>query len=215
MATSKVMLYSAFDPTSLRFGAVERNRKGGKIINVYTESTNGPINVQSCACHIPFGVSKYTDATGEVQSYNLDLSFRGADTDPKVALFQERMAALDDVILTAATENCEEWFGKKNMSRDIISELYRRVTAHAMLCLPRPMSRHVLIHVLGLQASGQASHRPQQMGAHTQDQDRDEQRRACSARVRRQQAARYSGRRAEGGCRTCDLPSGLRLVCGR
>lgn len=126
-SAASLVLYSNFNPSNVRFGAVEKNRKGGKMINVFDASTNRPIVIQTPACHVPFGVSAYNDtSSGEIQSYSLDLSFRGADTDPRMATFAEKMGALDDIILDAATQNSEAWLGKQ-MSRELTAEFYRHL----------------------------------------------------------------------------------------
>lgn len=128
MAT--VQLASTFDPTKLVFSGMEKNRKGGKVIYVGLPDANGQrqrITLQTPALALPFGVSPYTEAsTGEVQSYSLDVSYRGADTDPRVAEFLAKMRDLDEILLAAAVENSKEWFGKK-MSRDICAEFYRKL----------------------------------------------------------------------------------------
>lgn len=128
MAT--VMLAQNFEPSKLIFSGLEKNRKGGKVIYIGLPDAAGQrqrITLQTPPLALPFGVSPYTEAsTGEVQSYSLDVSYRGADTDPRVAEILAKMRALDEVLLDAAVENSKEWFGKK-MSRDICAEFYRRL----------------------------------------------------------------------------------------
>jgi hypothetical protein len=63
---------------------------------------------------MPFGVTPYQEAAGgDIQSYSVDVSFRTADVDPKVAEFQKRIEAFDELLVNVATENSLEWFGKK------------------------------------------------------------------------------------------------------
>ena len=127
MAANPVVLYSGFEPSALRFGAVERNRKGGKQVNLYngTPGAASQIMIQTPPCHLPFGISDYNNKdTGKVESYQMSMSFRGADTDARVATFQAKMAALDNLIMETAATNSEAWFGKK-LSRDALEMMYR------------------------------------------------------------------------------------------
>ena len=118
---------SAFDPRSIRFSALEKNKMGGKV--VYCSPPDNPkarIAVQFPALNIPFGAEPYVDATGETQSYSMNVSFRGDDTDPKIADLLAKMRVLDDVLLDTAVERSKEWFGKV-MSRELVSEFFRRL----------------------------------------------------------------------------------------
>jgi hypothetical protein len=127
---ANIILANAFDPKTVTFSTLEKNKKGGKVIFIGIPDANGQrqrITLQTPALALPFGVSPYTEAsTGEVQSYSLDVSYRGADANPKVAEFLARMRELDDVLLDVAVENSKEWFGKK-MSKEILSEFYRKL----------------------------------------------------------------------------------------
>lgn len=127
---ANIILANAFDPKTVTFSALEKNKKGGKVIFIGIPDANGQrqrITLQTPPLALPFGVSPYTEAsTGEVQSYSLDVSYRGADANPKVAEFLAKMRELDDVLLDVAVENSKEWFGKK-MSKEILSEFYRKL----------------------------------------------------------------------------------------
>lgn len=127
MASNNVILAAAFDPTAINFGTLEKNRKGGKV--VYLSPPGNPksrIVIQTPALSIPFGVSPYMDPAGEIQSYSLDVSFRGYDSDPKMAEFMAKMRQLDDVLLNTAVERSKEWFGKP-MGRELVAEFFRRL----------------------------------------------------------------------------------------
>jgi hypothetical protein len=125
---SAVMLATDFQPSILNFSELEKNKKGGKV--VYTsvgDARNTRIVLQTPTCHVPFGVNPYTESTtGEIQSYTIDLSFRGYESDPKMAQFLEKMMRLDDIMIEAATTKSKEWFGK-DIGRDIVCEFYRRL----------------------------------------------------------------------------------------
>ena len=123
-------LISAFEPTAVTFSALEKTRKGSKVVWVnlpVAESGRGKLSLQTPTVALPFGVSPYQEAsTGEIQSYSVDLSFRGADADARMAEFLAKMTALDELVLDTAVKNSKEWFGKQ-MSKEIVSEFYRRL----------------------------------------------------------------------------------------
>ena len=127
---SNVCLFSAFDASTLQFAPLEKNKKGGKMVNLYTPCPDGSkkrITIQTPIVAVPFGVTPYQEATtGEIQSYSIDISFRNMDTDPRIADFLARMRNLDDVLLNVAVANSKEWFGKA-MSKDVVKEFIRKL----------------------------------------------------------------------------------------
>ncbi len=125
-----LMLFSTFDPNAIMFSGLEKNKKGGKVVFLNVPDATGSkqrITIQTPTISVPFGVSPYQEATtGEIQSYSIDMSFRGHDTDPRVGEFLAKMRQLDNLLLDTAVANSKEWFGKQ-MSRDIVSEFYRHL----------------------------------------------------------------------------------------
>lgn len=123
-----VILSSNFDPSAIKFSPVEKNKKGGKIVYLgLDESAKTRIVIQTPAMVLPFGITPYQESPGgDIQSYSMDMSFRNADTDPKVAEFQKKVEDLDALLIKAAQDNCEEWFGP-NMKKDLVPEFYRKL----------------------------------------------------------------------------------------
>jgi hypothetical protein len=125
-----VLLASSFTPTDIKFSGLEKNKKGGKVVFLSIPDATGAkqrITLQTPVVSVPFGVTPYQEAnTGEIQSYSVDMSFRGTDTDPRIAEFLAKMRQMDDILLDAAVVNSKEWFGKQ-MSKEIVSEFYRHI----------------------------------------------------------------------------------------
>lgn len=150
--SNNVVLAHTFDPKSIVFSDVEKTKKGGKIVYMGT-GTSGKdrIVLQTPPMPMPFGVTPYSqESTGEVQSYSIDVSFRTADTDPRVAGFMAKIKELDDVLIDVATKNSAEWFGKK-MSRDLVMEFYRK------LLKENPNYAPILKIKVGVDAHGEPS----------------------------------------------------------
>ena len=123
---SQVVMSTNFDPKAIKFGSVDKTKKGGKIVYLgFGPEGKDRISIQTPAMVLPFGVTPYED-NGEIQSYSVDISFRTADVDPKVADFKTKIDALDEIMIDVATANSEAWFGKK-MTKDLVAEFYRKL----------------------------------------------------------------------------------------
>lgn len=119
---TNLCLYSNFDPASLQFGPVARNGKGSLSVPVYTSSPDGSqkrVVIQTPAMLAPYGLSNFTQGTDS--NWSLDVSFRNADADPKVADFLARMRKLDDTVLATAKTRCKEW----NLKKDYVDAFYK------------------------------------------------------------------------------------------
>lgn len=125
---SHVTLSTNFEPKAIQFGPLDKNKKGGKIVYLgFGSDAKERVQIQTPSMVLPFGVTPYQDTPGgDIQSYSVDLSFRTADVDPKVADFQKKIEALDEYMIDVATERSQEWFGKK-MTRELVSEFYRKL----------------------------------------------------------------------------------------
>jgi hypothetical protein len=122
---SSVVVSHVFDPSTIAFGSLEKTKKGGKIVYINaSETEKSKVSIQTPAMIMPFGVTPYTESSGEIQSYSIDVSFRG--DDPKIADFESKVRRLDDILIDTATARSEEWFGKK-MTRDLVAEFYRKL----------------------------------------------------------------------------------------
>ena len=128
---SSPVIYSAFEPKNVSFGKSDTMRNGGKIVNLGYPGARR-IQLQTPIVSLPFGVNEpfKGSGAGEVQSYSVDLSFRGYDTSPGMAKFLEKMKAIDAIVLKKAHESSVEWFGKQT-SMEVIQELYRPLIREA------------------------------------------------------------------------------------
>lgn len=120
---------SKFVPSSVHFGTVEKNKMGGKFVPIVDETAQKTrVTIQTPALSLPFGVSAYRERPdADVSSYSIDVSFRGLDTDAKIATFLERMRAFDEHMLDSAVLHCKDWYGGKQKSREILEDSYRKL----------------------------------------------------------------------------------------
>ena len=123
MATNNILLAKNIDLDSITFEPVKKNALGGNV--VYLKYSGNPrIVMQTPTVSAPFGLSTYTDEKTGAVKYSLDISFRGMDTDPKVKEFHDKMAEIDEMLISEGVKNSKEWFGKK-LSKEVLENFYR------------------------------------------------------------------------------------------
>jgi hypothetical protein len=130
-SSSSVMLLNEFDVAAVTFGKCRSLDSGGR--NVFINSAaGGPIVLQLPELTTPFGLSKWDNDAGGPPKYSLDVSLRGWNEEnpdrvaAKGKALYEKLAALDEKVIAAAAANSFDWLKKKNMSVDVVSELYTR-----------------------------------------------------------------------------------------
>lgn len=126
---SRVIRFADFNPSALRFDPPKKNAKGGQFVNVYLDGEHGAkrrVQIQTPPLTVPFDVSPNKDTNEVIQSYSVNLSFRGAESDPNVAGFLARMRELDELMLKTGVENSKDWWGKSS-KEEVIREFHTRV----------------------------------------------------------------------------------------
>ena len=124
-------IYTAktFEPASICFGPVEKNKMGGKFIPIVDKNgTKTKVTLQFPAMNLPFGISAYRDRPeNDPMSYSVDLSFRGYETNENTLLLFNKLTEFDRHLIDAAYENSVAWFGKQK-SRELLEDTYRKLT---------------------------------------------------------------------------------------
>jgi hypothetical protein len=90
----------------------------------YLNYEGGKLVLQSAiAMSLPFGLSVYDKNPSGTPEYSIDLSFRGADKNPEIKLFQDRLQDLDAYMIDQGVKNCKSWF-KSDLKREVIQAFY-------------------------------------------------------------------------------------------
>ena len=120
-----VILYKNFDASALTCGELTKNKAGGNQVSLIYNDNRQRIILQTPKLAAPFGMSEYVpdNNIGPIK-YSLDASFKGVDSDKRLAAFYETVRQIDDRMIDLAVENSLTWFGKK-MSKEVVEELYR------------------------------------------------------------------------------------------
>jgi len=120
--SSNIVLAENFDKTKVTFQDVKVLDNGSKM--VYLNYDSRPLMTQTARMSVPYGLNVF-DKSGPV-SYSVDLSFRGAEEDEKVAHFKNMMESLDELLIDAGVKNSQAWFKMPNASREVIKAFYTR-----------------------------------------------------------------------------------------
>lgn len=123
---------SIISPTNLDiknviYGVPRTNDNGGK--SIYLSFNKKPIVLQTPEMFAPFGKQKWDNDKG-LTKYTLDLSYKGMDTRPALETFYNKMSELDEKLIDDGLSNSFDWLKKKNVSRDVVKELYTKLVRH-------------------------------------------------------------------------------------
>ena len=116
------ILPSNFNPAKLTAKQLKVLDNGGKAVNLEFDG-KGLWMVQTPVTQLPYGMNIF-DKDGKAPKYSVDLSFRDAETDPKVKSFYEFAKAFDERLIELAMANSQAWFKLANASREVISAFY-------------------------------------------------------------------------------------------
>ncbi len=125
---NNIVMYSAFHPGAIQFGAPDRNKAGGKFVPLLgPDGAKKKFMIQTPVLSLPFGVSAYREKPeADVQTYSIDVSFRNLETDPRLTEFLAKMRELDARMIEASVANSKAWFGKQK-SKDTLEDNYRKL----------------------------------------------------------------------------------------
>lgn len=122
-----IMLPSDFSVKDVSYGAPRSLDNGGK--SIYLAFNKAPIVLQTPEMWAPFGKQKWENDKG-TPKFTLDLSFKGMDQRPALEAFYNRMTELDNKLIDDGVTNSFDWLKKKNVSSDVVKELYTKLVRH-------------------------------------------------------------------------------------
>ena len=74
---------------------------------------------------LPWAMSSYTD--DKYPKHSVTLSFRGMEENDEMQKFHDNMLAVEKAAVQAGVQNSVQWFKKKNLSEDVVSNLFNPV----------------------------------------------------------------------------------------
>jgi hypothetical protein len=105
------------DVSKLKYAEVKTLASGSK--SIYVNYGTQKLRIQTPVMHMPYGIGEgFEDKNAKKvevkkntdKKYDITLSFKGADENPKINTFLEKMRELENEIIDKAFENREAWF---------------------------------------------------------------------------------------------------------
>jgi len=131
-----VLLAKNFDVEKLKYSELKVMKSGAK--SIYINYNGAKVNLQTPILNIPYGVNdnmqfikKDEARKDEERKYDITVSFKGMDENPKIKQFHDKMKELEQKIIDDAFTNRLVWF-KNNYSgnKDVVSNMFTPIVKH-------------------------------------------------------------------------------------
>jgi len=119
---SNVVLHNTLSTSKITITAPKVLESGAKAS--YLNYEGGKLVLQTAlSMSLPFGLSVYDKNPSGVPEYSIDVSFRGAESNPEIREFQAKMTELDNFMIDQGVKNCKTWF-KSDLKREVVQAFY-------------------------------------------------------------------------------------------
>jgi len=118
----KPMKSKNVDVEKVKFSPPKMNDNGGKMI--YINYNNDGLYLQTPLFELPFDSGTFYEDKPGCGKYQIRVSLKGHEEDGPVKEFHDMMVSFDNMVKEYSKKNSLQWFKKKNMSMETISELY-------------------------------------------------------------------------------------------
>ena len=131
-----VILPKNFNVDKLKYSELKVMKSGAK--SIYINNNGAKVNIQTPILSIPYGVNdnmqfikKDEGRKDEERKYDITLSFKGMDENPKIKVFHDKMKELEQKVIDDAFANRLVWF-KNNFSgnKDVVSNMFTPIVKH-------------------------------------------------------------------------------------
>ena len=130
-----VLLPKQFNVDKIKYSEMKVMKSGAK--SVYVNYQGSKINLQTPVLNIPYGVNdnmqfiKDDPKNIETQKFDITVSFKGIDENPKIKTFHDKLIELENKIMEDAFTNRVSWFknnfdGNKGTVSNMFSRIIRR-----------------------------------------------------------------------------------------
>ena len=131
-----VLLAKNFNVDKLKYSELKIMKSGAK--SIYINYGGAKVHLQTPLLNIPYGVNdnmqyikKDESRKDEERKYDITVSFKGMDENPKIKQFYDKMKELEEKIIDDAFTNRLAWF-KNNCSgnKDFVSNMFTPIVKH-------------------------------------------------------------------------------------
>jgi len=131
-----VLLAKNFNVDKLKYSELKVMKSGAK--SVYINYGGNKVNLQTPILNIPYGVNDNTqfikkdeNRKDEERKYDVTVSFKGMEENPKIQQFHDKMKELEQKIIDDAFANRLAWFKNNyNGSKDFVSAMFTPIVKH-------------------------------------------------------------------------------------
>ena len=131
-----VLLAKNFNVDKLKYSELKVMKSGAK--SVYINYGGNKVNLQTPILNIPYGVNDNTqfikkdeNRKDEERKYDVTVSFKGMEENPKLQQFHDKMKELEQKIIDDAFANRLAWFKNNyNGSKDFVSAMFTPIVKH-------------------------------------------------------------------------------------
>jgi hypothetical protein len=113
-----VITASKFDAKKLTVSEPKKLDNGSS--QVYINYSGGKLRVQAPVMSVPYDAGDYQGN----EKFKAQFSFKGRDSNPKIAGYYNMLDAIDNFVIDAATRNAGKWFKMPGATREMIALFY-------------------------------------------------------------------------------------------
>lgn len=121
-----VTTVSSFDAKKLSVSDVKKLDNGSS--QVYINYDGKRLRLQAPRLTVPYDAGDYKDN----KKFKVSFSFKGMDSNPKVAGYFKVLEAIDNFVIDQATKNAAKWFKMPGASRDVVGTIYTPSVKYAI-----------------------------------------------------------------------------------
>ena len=115
-ASNLITKFSNLKTSDIRFGTAKPNTRGGKNVPLYDKNGNKLVlNLPKSAC---WGMNENIDENSGRKSYSINLRLTNDST------MTNTFQAFEDWVVAECVSHGKDWFGKANMSEDVVRALF-------------------------------------------------------------------------------------------
>ena len=126
----KVVKLVDFDCNKVTYG--ELSKLPGGIINIDVNYEGMPLFLDTPKMENPFGLNRWV---GNENTYSLQLSFNGHETNLELKTFLESLQNLERKLIADAMTHSKTWFKKSSLQEDVADDMFNRIVKRRS---PRP-----------------------------------------------------------------------------
>jgi ribosomal protein S17E len=133
-----VLLAKNIDVNKLKYSEVKILKSGAK--SVYVNYDGSKLMLQTPILNLPYGVNDSSqfikdedkkDKKDEEKKYDITLSFKGQDENPKIKQFHDKLKDMEQKVIEDAYNNRLLWFKNNyNNNKDVVSNMFTPMVKH-------------------------------------------------------------------------------------